>query len=218
MSAPPRVIDSVAAGVRLLDEMGKLQTGEVPAEQLEAVRSLFVIDLEMSGSNPQLHEILDIGGVRATLLPGLPEEGSWSSRVKPRHIGNAIPAALKVSGYSPKAWAKGIDIEPAMTKFAATGSGAVITGWGIGQDMAFLVEAFKRRAEPWPFAPMAIDVQLIARKVLSRSGGDVDRFNLGHVADRLGIGRMGEHGALEDAYATYDVLVKLLERAAGASA
>ncbi|WBL36473.1 hypothetical protein O0235_02580 [Tepidiforma flava] len=42
----------------------------------------------------------------------------------------------------------------------------------------------------------------------------MDRFNLGHVADRLGIGRMGEHGALADAYATYDVLVKLVERVA----
>ncbi len=214
MGAPARLVDSVAVGVRLLDETGKLQSGEVPIEQLEALTSLFVIDLEMSGSNPQTHEILDIGGVRVTLKDGLPEERSWSSRVKPRHIGNAIPAALKVSGYSPKAWAKGIDIEPAMAQFAATGAGAIITGWGIGQDMAFLVEAFKRRGEAWPFAPMAIDVQLIARKVLSRTGGDVDRFNLGHVADRLGIGRMGEHGALEDAYATYDVLVKLLERSA----
>ena len=45
--------------------------------------------------------------------------------------------------------------------------------------------------------------------------GDVDRFNLGHVADRLGIGRMGEHGALADAYATYDVLLKLMERVPG---
>ena len=33
------------------------------------------------------------------------------------------------------------------------------------------------------------------------------------LSDRLGIGRLGEHGALADAYATYDVLVKLLERA-----
>ena len=57
----------------------------------------------------------------------------------------------------------------------------------------------------------ALDVQPIARSILNE--GHVDRFNLGHVADRLGIGRMGEHGALADAYATYDVLLKLVERA-----
>jgi DNA polymerase III epsilon subunit-like protein len=81
--------------------------------------------------------------------------------------------------------------------------------------MAFLVESFRRLNRPWPFALIALDVQPIARQLLK--GGSVDRFNLGHVADRLGIGRMGEHGALADAYATYDVLVKLVERAADQS-
>ena len=33
------------------------------------------------------------------------------------------------------------------------------------------------------------------------------------IADRLGIGRMGEHGALADAYATYDILAELCARA-----
>jgi DNA polymerase III epsilon subunit-like protein len=80
--------------------------------------------------------------------------------------------------------------------------------------MAFLVETFRRLQQPWPFATVALDVQPIARALL-KGGGQVDRFNLGHVADRLGIGRMGEHGALADAYATYDVLLKLLEQPKG---
>jgi DNA polymerase III epsilon subunit-like protein len=37
------------------------------------------------------------------------------------------------------------------------------------------------------------------------------------VADRLGIGRMGEHGALADAFATYDVLCKLVDLIDGTS-
>ena len=68
-----------------------------------------------------------------------------------------------------------------------------------------------RTERPWPFARVALDVQPLARQLL-KGTGSVDRFNLGHVADRLGIGRDGEHGALADALATYDVLVKLLER------
>jgi DNA polymerase III epsilon subunit-like protein len=134
--------------------------------------------------------------------------------VRPKHIGNAIPGALKVVGYTPKAWKDSMELEAAIERFSELGREAVITGWGIGQDMAFLVEAMRRVGRPWPFAPVALDVQPIARHLL-RDGGHVDRFNLGHVADRLGIGRMGEHGALADAYATYDVLVKLVERAAG---
>jgi DNA polymerase III epsilon subunit-like protein len=132
--------------------------------------------------------------------------------VKPRHIGNAIPAALKVVGYTPKAWRTAAELEPAFRRFAEVGQGAALAGWGIGQDMAFIVESCRRLGIAWPFARVALDVQPIARALLPRGDGGVDRFNLGHVADRLGIGRLGEHGALADAFATYDVLVKLLER------
>src|SRR5436305_330568 len=59
----------------------------------------------------------------------------------------------------------------------------------------------------------APESQVAARVMLRRGEGGVERYNLGHVADRVGIGRMGEHGALADAYAAYDVLVKLLELA-----
>ena len=94
------------------------------------------------------------------------------------------------------------------------------SGWGISGDLRFLAEIFSRNGVEWPFAAVALDVQPIARKLLAR-GADVDHFNLGHVADRLGIGRMGEHSALADAYATYDVLLALMQRAqpsAGAAA
>lgn len=207
-----KLLATLAAGLRKLGEDGRLTPEHAGIDVLEGVSSLFVIDLEMSGSNAQLHEVLDVGGVKAALAHGFPEEEAWGARVRPKHIGNAVPGALKVVGYSPKAWKTAIELEEAFERMAAIGRDAVITGWGIGQDMAFLAESFRRVGQPWPFATVALDVQPIARGIL-KGGGTVDRFNLGHVADRLGIGRMGEHGALPDAYATYDVLVKLVERA-----
>ncbi len=205
------LLAKLAPALRQLDESGRLTPEPAAHESLTAHSALFVIDLEMSGSNPQLHEVLDVGGVVAELAGGLPERSSWGTRVRPKHIGNAVPGALKVVGYSPRAWREAVELEDAMAQLAEHGRDAVITGWGIGQDMAFIAESMRRVGLPWPFAPLAIDVQTIARLVL-KGTGDVDRFNLGHVADRLGIGRLGEHGALADAYATYDVLLKLLER------
>jgi len=207
----PALHAALALGLRMLASDGRLTPEVAPVELLNGITSLFVVDLEMSGSNAQSHEVLDVGGVRCSLAVGFPEERSWGARVRPKHIGNAVPAALKVVGYSPKAWKTAIELEDAFAQLSELGRGAVITGWGISQDMAFLAESFRRVSLPWPFANFALDVQPIARKIL-KLGGEVDRFNLGHVADRLGIGRMGEHGALPDAYATYDVLVKLLER------
>ena len=208
------LLSLLAIGLRSLSDDGRLTPEPVDAAILDEHSHLFVVDLEMSGSNAQSHEVLDLGGVRCALEVGFPEAESWGGRVKPKHIGNAVPAALKVVGYSPKAWKDALELALAFEKFASVGEGAVITGWGIGQDMAFLTETARRTGRAWPFARVALDVQPIARKVLG--GGQVDRFNLGHVADRLGIGRMGEHGALADAYATYDVLVKLIERESAA--
>mgnify|MGYP003548427532 CR=1 FL=1 len=207
-----QLLSTLSAGLRRLDPNGRLTPEPGSADDFQGLTSLFVVDLEMSGPNAQMHEILDVGGVRAQLARGVAEEEAWGARVKPRHIGNAIPAALKVVGYSSKNWKAALDLEEAVERFTKLGRDSVITGWGIGQDMAFLVETFRRLQQPWPFAPVALDVQPVARGIL-RGNGQVDRFNLGHVADRLGIGRMGEHGALADAYATYDVLVKLLEMA-----
>jgi DNA polymerase-3 subunit epsilon len=172
---------------------------------------LLVVDLEMSGPSPREHEVIDIGGVVAAVEPGFPERGSWGARVRPLHIGTANVGALKVAGYSSRKWRDAVPLEEAFGRLAELGRGATVAGWGIGGDMAFLAESARRTGTPWPFGNAAIDVQLIARKLLGRD--EVDRFNLGHVADRLGIGRLGEHTALADAYATYDVLVKLAERA-----
>ena len=208
------LLTAIQPGLRKLDSSGGLTPEPGDPAEIAGVASLFVVDLEMSGPNAAIHEILDIAGVRATLAPKFPEEEAWGSRVRPKRIGNAVPAALKVVGYTPKAWKTALELEAAWTKFSTLGHGAVITGGGISQDMAFLVETFRRLEQPWPFAPVALDVQPIARGLL-KATGTVDRFNLGHVADRLGIGRMGEHGALADAYATYDVLIKLLELPAG---
>jgi DNA polymerase III alpha subunit (gram-positive type) len=190
-------------------------TSEAAAEVLLACAALVVVDLEMSGPDPMQHEVLEAGAVRATLAAGFPEERSWGERVKPRHIGNAVHGALKVVGYSPKAWKDAIELDTATGHLATLGAGAVVTGWGISGDLRFLTEMMRRGSRDWPFAPVAVDIQPIARKLLKR-GADVDHFNLGHVADRLGIGRMGEHSALADAYATYDVLLALAQRAAAA--
>ncbi len=208
-----QTLELLKLGLRRLGPDGSLLPETGSLDDLQGVASLFVVDLEMSGPNVQMHEVLDLAGVRAALAPQFPEEEAWGARVRPKHIGNAVPGALKVVGYSPKEWRTALELEEAVERFSATGRDAVVTGWGIGQDMAFLSETYRRLQQPWPFAMVALDVQPVARFLL-KAGGQVDRFNLGHVADRLGIGRMGEHGALADAYATYDVLTKLLERAA----
>ena len=165
----------------------------------------------MSGPNPTMHELLDVGWVVASTANPIAELSSWGSRIRPKHIGNAEIGALKVVGYSPREWKGAIELENAMERLAADGRGAIFAGWGFGQDLAFITESLRRTDTEWPFSSVVLDIQTVARRVL-QGDADIDRFNLGYVADRLGIGRMGEHGALPDAYATFDILVELQKR------
>jgi len=172
------LLSTLSAGLRRLEPDGRLKPEAASAEDLHGVASLFVVDLEMSGPNAQMHEVLDVGGVRAELARGIPEEEAWGTRVKPLHIGNAVPGALKVVGYSAKNWKAALKLEEAFDRFARLGRDAVIAGWGIGQDMAFLAETFRRLDQPWPFALVALDVQPIARGLVARRRQD-DRFTWG---------------------------------------
>ncbi len=199
-------------GLRLID-LNERQATEQAALSDIGDADLCVLDLEMSGPNPQVHEILDIGAVRVALEEGLPEEASFGTRVRPKHIGTADQGALKVVGYSPRAWRDALSLEEAMEELVEFGSGAILAGWGIRLDLAFLLEALERTGLDWPFEPVVLDVQDVARAILNSEEHGIDSWNLGRVADRLGIGRLGEHGALADAYATYDVLSKLVELA-----
>ncbi len=190
---------------------------DAPSAVLEGVARLCVFDLEMSGPNPRVHEVLEVGAVMADLAPGLHEIEAWGSRIRPRRIGNASPVALRVSGYTPAGWKGAPREEAAMEHFFELGRGALAAGWGVGQDLAFLRERLRRGALEWPFQPFVVDIQTLARHRLKPGEGVIERFNLGHVADRLGIGRMGEHAALADAYAAYDVLRKLVEDPSGSA-
>ena len=205
----------LAPGLKRLAADGKLSNEPADAGALAETSHLVVFDLEMSGSNASVHEVLEVGAIRVGLEAGWPERSAVGARVRPKRIGNAEPGALKVVGYNSKSWREAIELRAAFDQVTAIAAGDVLAGWGIGQDIAFLVEVCRQLGMPWPFASVAIDIQPIARQIL-RNTGQVDRFNLGHVADRLGIGRMGEHSALADAYATYDVLLKLFEQRPGA--
>src|SRR3990172_2341606 len=112
------LLSILAAGLRRLEPDGRLTAESGSAGDLHGLTSLFVVDLEMSGPNAQMHEVLDVGGVRAQLAQGVAEEEAWGARVKPRHIGNAVPGALKVVGYSAKNWKSALQLEEAFDRFA----------------------------------------------------------------------------------------------------
>ena len=64
---------------------------------------LVFFDLETTGLDPDLHEIIEIAAIR-TSPDGLTEKARWHRLVRPEHLETATLEALQVNGYEPDRW------------------------------------------------------------------------------------------------------------------
>ncbi|MBI4118904.1 MAG: 3'-5' exonuclease [Parcubacteria group bacterium] len=105
-------------------------------------RPLAITDVETTGLDYQLHEIIEIGLILADqkTLKVLDE---WSVKVKPRKIKTAAEAALKVAGYNKLDWLGAITLKEAMEAYSKKTKNAIFVAQNSFFDWSFLSEAFK---------------------------------------------------------------------------
>lgn len=68
-------------------------------------KPLVFLDVETSGLDPAVHEILEFAGIK--------NNGSLVLKIKPRRIHNASPKALEVNGYNGAEWSDAADFREA---------------------------------------------------------------------------------------------------------
>src|ERR1035441_1042254 len=83
-------------------------------------RSLVIVDLETTGLDPLVHEVIDIGAVRVDQA-SLDIEATFSAKIAPAHIELANPIALQVNGYTPEGWRHAVDPRNGWLSFFAFG-------------------------------------------------------------------------------------------------
>lgn len=105
-------------------------------------RPLAITDVEMTGLDYRIHEIVEIGLIVAEqkTLKILDE---WTVKVKPRHIKTAAAEALKVCGYNKLDWVNAIGLKEAMEIYSKKTKNAIFVAQNSFFDWAFLSEAFK---------------------------------------------------------------------------
>ena len=176
------------------------------------VRPMLWVDLETTGTNPDVHEIIEI----AAVLRGIDRQeiGRFEAKVQPMRIEVATPRALEVNGYTPERWAGATTIEAALDQLHALAAAAdvepVLAGHNVGFDKAFLARALDRdtTGNPLPVDYHAIDTASLAWPLCA--AGRIDGISLAKVCMFFGISNEGEHGAMRDverAIAVYDALV-----------
>ena len=170
-----------------------------------------IVDLETTGGNRQEDLITEIGAVK---VRGGEVLGTFQTLVNP---GRAIPPKITVlTGLSNALVATAPRIEtvlPALLEFMGNteAGGTVIVGHNVGFDVAFIRAALERSGRP-RLEGTIIDTVALARRLVR---DEVPNCKLGTLASRLRLAHQPSHRALDDAWATTDLLHFLIERASG---
>lgn len=185
------------------------RSGQTPAGQTRFV----VFDLEMSGLDPARGDILSVGALRMT-GGRMDLSGLYSSLVRP--AGQRLEAQnVRVHQLTPGQLAAHPPIQEVLPAFLEFIGDAVLTGWHVELDMAFL-RSWARRLGLGAVRNKSLDVLGL---YLAIRGGrasqileelplkDVDLYN---VARALGVAPRGAHDALGDAYVTAQVFQRFL--------
>lgn len=172
-------------------------------------RNILFVDLETTGLDPEVHEIVEIGCV---LVDGksLDIISEYSVKVKPLHPEIASPEAIKVSGYSAELWKKSKNLEFALKELAKFAPGAMIAGWKVDFDWWFLRHAFKKHRIKNDFDYHLIDVIALAYAYFRKRKRPAE-LGLRKVASYFDIKMADQHDALGDIQGTYKVFRKLMD-------
>jgi len=184
----------VAAVQRSFDDLGKPLSGV----------TFVVVDLETTGGSPATCHITEVGAVKVC---GGEVLGTFHTLVNP---GVAIPPSITfLTGITEAMTMPAppvVDVLGPLVRFIGD---HVIVGHNVRFDLGFLAAAMDRHA--WPrFANVVVDTCALARRLVR---DEVPNCKLGTLADHFRAGHRPTHRALDDAWATTEVLHSLLERA-----
>lgn len=160
-----------------------------------------VIDLEMTGLNPKLDKVIEIGAVR---VRGHKEAARYATLVNPRR---SIPErVMELTGITNEEVAAGLDEDEAMQALIAFIGDDVMVGHNVSFDYSFMKQwAVNKRI---PLTLRACDTLRIARAILP---GEQSK-KLEDLCVYYRIERERAHRALDDAVETHRILECMMQQ------
>lgn len=185
---------TLAPDQRSLDELGR------PLHDT----TFCVIDVETTGESADVGAITEVGAV---LVRGGECLGTFSTLVDPARP--IPPWVTRLTGIDAACVADAPPFRAVADALGAFVGDAVIVGHNIGYDLSFLAAELDRCGQP-RFANPSVCTLALARRLVR---DEVRDCKLGTLADAFGLSHRPSHRALDDALATADLLMVLLERA-----
>lgn len=168
------------------------------------------IDVETSGLNPDIHEIIEIG----CLIVSQNEAGQFviddelELKVQMTRPDVAEPAALRVNGYDPAAWMFAYTMPQALEMLSKAAKDTVFVAHNMCFDWQFIEKAYRDNGVEHPFHFHKIDTLSIAFAKLR--GTDAKHLSLRSLCERFEVVNEKAHTALADCRATLEVFKKLM--------
>jgi DNA polymerase III epsilon subunit family exonuclease len=165
-------------------------------DAVESGRDMVVIDVETTGMDTTLADIVEVAGVR--IAKGKIAD-RWSTLVKPARsiVGN------QMHGITDADVAKAPSAKEAVEQLLKWAGDALLIGHNVGFDLGFLSEALGGKTfEPGTY----LDTLILARDGYPTGP---ENYKLGDLSRFFGIELQGNHRAAPDAEATAELVLKL---------
>ena len=177
---------------------------------------LAFVDIETTGLDSRVHEIIEIAVVRVRQIwvkdekPTFEKIFEWSAKIKPQHLEVADPVALRINGYIASDWAENVPLEDALNQLAEKTDGAIMVAHNVAFDSSFIEEQFARHNIKNKMHYHRLDTVSFAFGKLAENA-EVGRYSLGELCKYFGIVNERAHSALSDARADFELFKKLMD-------
>ena len=165
------------------------------------------IDIETTGLNLLKNEIIEIGCIITTSDLKVIEE--FELKIKPEHIEEADPVALKVNHYNSSDWESAIPLDKAIKIFSKKVKDCIMVGHNVSFDAGFIEHAFNQTKIKNTMHYHKLDTISLAWAKF-HNDSSFERFSLREMCVRFGIKNEKAHSALSDARATFELYKKLM--------
>lgn len=169
--------------------------------------NLAFVDIETTGLDILKHEIVAIGCVITTSDLEILEE--FELKIKPEHIENADPVALKVNKYNEEDWAFAYSLPEAMQILSDKIKDCIMVGQNVAFDSSFLDYNFLKTNIQNTFHYHRLDTISIAWSKFHNDESFI-HFSLREMCKYFDIKNENAHTALSDARATFELYKKLM--------
>ena len=172
-------------------------------------RPLAITDLELTGLDAQIHEIIELG-LLVMDQKTLKVIDKFEVKIKPEHIKTAVRKALEANGYNERDWKRAWPLKDALEIYAEKTKNAIFLAQNAYSDWAFINEAFKKSAVEDPLDYHRLDLFSIGWSRRDRFPG-LAKFSLSSMCKYFGIEPEPKpHRAMNGAKKNLEVLRKLL--------